>query len=99
MHNETLSVAAMCVSDPDCLSVVHSGSRNAVSLSSAYTTTCRGDGKSDSSVTFSRAVHLTDGVYIIDMSLLIIAQLFLLRAIDSFKRSSRRASATKIVCP
>jgi len=32
---------------------------------------------------------LTDGIYIIDMSLLIIAQLFLLRAIDSFKRSSR----------
>ena len=32
---------------------------------------------------------LTGDVYIIDMSLLIIAQLFLLRAIDSFKRSSR----------
>jgi hypothetical protein len=29
--------------------------------------------------------------------LLIIAHLFLLRAIDSFKRSSRCASATKIV--
>jgi hypothetical protein len=42
---------------------------------------------------------LTDGVYIIDMSLLIIAQLFLLRAIDSFKRSSRWASATKIYSP
>jgi hypothetical protein len=39
----------------------------------------------------------TDGVYIIDMSLLIIAHLFLLRAIDSFKHSSRWASATKIV--
>jgi hypothetical protein len=35
---------------------------------------------------------LTDGIYIIDMSLLIIAQLFLLRAIDSFKSSPRRAS-------
>jgi hypothetical protein len=33
-----------------------------------------------------------DGVYIVDMSLLIIAQLFLLRAIDSFKSSPRRAS-------
>jgi hypothetical protein len=32
------------------------------------------------------------------MSLLIIAHLFLLRAVDSFKRSSRLASATKIVC-
>jgi len=40
------------VNNPDRLSVVHSGSRNAVSLSSAYTTTCRPDGKSESSVTF-----------------------------------------------
>jgi hypothetical protein len=31
--------------------------------------------------------------------LLIIAHLFLLRAIDSFNRSSRWESATKIVCP
>jgi hypothetical protein len=30
--------------------------------------------------------------------LLIIAHLFLLRAIDSFKRSSRWVSATKIAC-
>ena len=34
---------------------------------------------------------LTHGVYIIDMSLLIVAHLFLLRAIDNFKRSSRWA--------
>jgi hypothetical protein len=34
-----------------------------------------------------------------DMSLLIIAHLYLLRAIDSFNHSSRLASATKIVRP
>jgi hypothetical protein len=39
---------------------------------------------------FSRAAHFTDGLYIIDMSLLIIAQLLLLRAVDSFKVSRRR---------
>ena len=36
---------------------------------------------------FSQAAQLTDGVYIVDVSLLIIAQVFLLRAIESFKRS------------
>ena len=34
----------------------------------------------------------TDPVYIVDTSLLIIAHLFLLRAIDSFKSSPRRVS-------
>jgi hypothetical protein len=40
-----------------------------------------------------------DGVYIIDMSLLIIAHLFLLRAIDSFKHSSRWPSANEDCSP
>jgi hypothetical protein len=36
-------------------------------------------------------------VYIVLMSLLIIAQLFLLRAVDTFKRSSRRCSTIESV--
>jgi len=43
-------------------------------------------------VLLSRAAHITNGVYTVNMSLLIIAHLFLLRAVDSFKRSPRRAS-------
>jgi hypothetical protein len=49
-HNETLSVVAMCVCNPNCRSLRFQ--KRSELFVGIYTTSCRPEGKSDSSVTF-----------------------------------------------